>query len=167
VTLSRTILSVILLIYVIQAFFLPWKDIAVLLGGLFMITVVLVIKSNEIAKISLFLFGIFYIIDLLISGVSRWTLIFCTIGLILSYELIEYSLHHDVQVEDDLLHSVLMTSHAWFLVKMTGSMIIFSWIALLIFERISVQVSENIYVNIVVFCALFLGILYLLKDTSQ
>jgi hypothetical protein len=157
----------ILLFYVVQTFFLPWKDITVLLGGLSLVTVLSVMKSSGLARSSLFAFSIFYIIDLLISGMSRWELMVCAVGLILSYELIEYSLHHNVQVEDEHMHAALMKSHGWYLVKLIGSITLLSAGGLLVFERISVQISENIYVNIVVFCALFLGILYLLKDTTE
>ncbi|MBU7042050.1 MAG: hypothetical protein HXS47_00560 [Theionarchaea archaeon] len=157
----------ILTIYVIQAWLSPWKDIAVVLGCLSVIIVFSVIKNSSIARGLFFVFGIFFTINMLISGNSRPWLILYTAGLLFSYELVEYSLHHAVQAEDDQLHHVLMKAHARYLVVMTGCILGGSLGALWIFERVSIQLSENIYVNILLFCTLFFGILYALKYTTR
>ncbi|MBU7042064.1 MAG: hypothetical protein HXS47_00630 [Theionarchaea archaeon] len=156
-----------LAVYVIQAWRSPWKDIAVILGCLSVVIVLSVMKNSGIARGLFFVFGIFFTINMLISGNSRPWLILYTTGLIVSYELVEYSLHHTVEVEDDQLHRVLMNTHARYLVVMTGSILGGSLGALWMFERVSIQPSENIYVNILLFCTLFFGILYALKYTTR
>lgn len=156
-----------LAVYVIQAWLSPWKDIAVVLGCLSVIIVLSVIKSSSIARGLFFVFGIFFTVNMLISGNSQSWLIMYTTGLIISYELVEYSLHHAVQAEDDQLHRVLMKAHARYLVVMTCSILGGSLGALWIFKRVSIQLSENIYVNILLFCTLFFGILYALKYTTR
>jgi hypothetical protein len=163
----RVFLYVILALYVVRAVLLPGKDIALILGGLYLILVSLVMKKSMIAKGFLFLFGSICIIDFLIYGVQAPWLILFSAGLLLSYESIEFSIRHDIEVQDEHLHTALMRTHGRYLFTMVVSVVFLSLGALWFFERVTVYFSENLYVNILLFSAVFFGVLYLLKYTSR
>lgn len=153
--------------YVVRAFLFPERDIAVICGGLYAILVVSAMKKSVIAKVSLFLLGSICIMDFLIYGVHASWLILSGAGLILSYELIEFMIRHDVCVPDEQLHASLMRAHGGYLIMMIVSVVGLSLGVLFIFERVTVMFTENLYMNIVLFSAVFFGVLYLLKYVSR
>ncbi|MBU7033002.1 MAG: hypothetical protein HXS53_10755 [Theionarchaea archaeon] len=166
-TLARVCVYLIPALYVIRAFLFPERDIAVICGGLYAILVVSAMKKSVIAKISLFLFSSICLMDFLIYGVHASWLVLSGAGLILSYELIEFIIRHDVWVPDEQSHASLMKAHGRYLIMMIVSVVGLSLGVLFIFERMTVMFTENLYMNIVLFSAIFFGVLYLLRYVSR
>lgn len=151
----------------VKAFLLPEKTIAVIMAVLYSAVVVTLVLKIELGKYGLPFFGILCVIYFVVFRVPRSWLLLTVTGLLLCYELLEFSFRHDVTVGDVELHKKLMRTHLVYLGAVFTFIAGASFGVLFLFERIAFRFSESIYVNALVFSVIFFAVLYLLRYASK
>lgn len=154
-------------IFLVKAFTLPQLNAAMTMAVLYGIIVVALILKKEEGKYLLPFFGIVCVVDFLVSGVPRPWLILTVTGLLLCYELSEFSFRHDVQVGDEELHSQVMKTHAVYLAVMFSVIVAASFGTLFLFGRVGFRFSDSVYMNALIFSVIFFAVLYLLRYVSK
>ena len=138
------------------------------MGILYGIVVVMTfIIKIDLGKYFLPFFAIFCIADFVISRMSRPWLIVTVTGLLLSYELLEFSFRHDTRTGDEELHNKLIQNHALYLMWIFSIILGASLGVLYIFERTAVLFSESFYMNALIFSSIFFAVLYILRYVSK
>jgi uncharacterized protein involved in response to NO len=138
------------------------------MGILYGIVVIMtLIIKIDLGKYFLPFFAIFCVADFVISRMSRPWLIVTVTGLLLSYELLEFSFRHDILTGDEELHKKLIRNHAFYLVGIFSVILGASLGGLYVFERTAVLFSESFYMNALIFSSIFFAVLYILRYVSK
>lgn len=137
------------------------------MGILFSCVLVALILKSELGKVFLLFFGIACLIYFITFQIPRPWLLLTVVGLLLCYELLEFSFRHDVPVGDEELHQKLMRNHLLYLAIVFSFVLGASFGTLFLFERIALRFSESIYINALVFSLIFFAVLYFLRYTSK
>lgn len=153
----------IMTILLVRAFTLPEKGIAVVMAVFYSIIVVTLILKFSMGKYALPFFSLICVVDFVIARIPRHWLILTVTGLLLSYELLEFSFFHDVDTGNVELHQGLIRRHVVYLAVVFTLITGLSFGVLFLFERITVQFSENIYINALIFSVVFFAVLYVLR----
>jgi hypothetical protein len=152
--------------FLIKVFTLPQVTAAVVMAVLYSGVVYTLITKREFGKYFFPFFGIVCVVDFVISGIPREWMIVSIVGLLLCYELIEFTFLHDVTVGDEHLHRTLVKNHAAYLAVMFTTITAASFGTLFFFGRIGFRFSESVYINALIFSVLFLTVIYLLRYAS-
>ena len=160
---ALTIMTVLL----VKAFTFSGRNIAGVMAVLYSIVVVTAILNIIEGKYAFPFFGIICVLDFVISDVSRSWLIITVTGLLLSYELLEFSFFHNVEVGDEEQHQTLIRRHLLYLTGVFILIVTLSFGVLFVFERISFQFSESIYMNALIFSVIFFAVVFVLRYTLK
>ncbi|MBU7018851.1 MAG: hypothetical protein HXS44_15180 [Theionarchaea archaeon] len=157
----------IMTVLLVKAFTFSGRNIAVVMAVLYCIVVVTVILDIIEGKYVFPFFGIICVLDFVVFDVSRSWLILTVTGLLLSYELLEFSFFHNVEVGDEVQHQILIRRHLLYLAGVFILIVTLSFGVLFVFERISFQFSESIYMNALIFSVIFFAVIFALRYTLK
>lgn len=164
---TRIAAVVLMSVLVVKAFLLPGLAAAGLMAVLYGAVVVTLVLKIELGKYILPFFGIFCLVSFVVFRVSRPWLLLTITGLLLCYELLEFSFRHDAKVGNVELHKKLMRAHLVYLGVVFTLIVGLSFGVLFLFERIAFRFSESLYVNALVFSVIFFAVLYILRYASK
>ncbi|MBU7046317.1 MAG: hypothetical protein HXS54_07740 [Theionarchaea archaeon] len=157
----------IMTVLVVKAFTFSGRNIAVVMTILYSIVVVTAILNIIEGKYAFPFFGIICVLDFVVYDVSRSWLILTVTGLLLSYELLEFSFFHNVDVGDEEQHQIVIRRHLLYLTGVFILIVTLSFGVLFVFERISFQFSESIYMNALIFSVIFFAVIFVLRYTLK
>lgn len=163
---ARVLTLIIMGVLLLKMCTLPVRNIVVFTAVLYSVVAVTLVKRIELGKYFFVMFSILCMVYLVIFRLPRHWLILTVTGLLLSYELLEFFFRHTVPVGDEESHQILIRRHAVYLVVMFSIVLGSSFGVLFLFERVAFRFSESIYVNALIFSAVFFAVLYLLKYAS-
>lgn len=157
----------IMTVLLVKAFTFSGRNIAGVMTILYSIVVVTAILNIIEGKYAFPFFGIICVLDFVVYDVSRSWLILTVTGLLLSYELLEFSFFHNVDVGDEEQHQIVIRRHLLYLTGVFILIVTLSFGVLFVFERISFQFSESIYMNALIFSVIFFAVIFVLRYTLK
>lgn len=157
----------IMTVLLVKSFTFSGRNIAGVMAILYSIVVVTVILNINEGKYAFPFFGIICVLDFVVFEVPRSWLIITVTGLLLSYELLEFSFFHNVDVGNEEQHQTLIRHHILYLTGTFILIITLSFGVLFVFERISFQFSDSIYMNALVFSVIFFAVIFVLRYTLK
>lgn len=163
---ARAIVLILMGVLLLKVCTLPAGNVAVVVAVLYSVVAVTLVKRIEMGKYIFVLFSILCVIYLIIFKIPRHELILTVTGLLLSYELIEFFFRYTIPVGDEEKRQILIHRHALYLVVVFSVVLGSSFGALFLFERVAFRFSESIYVNALIFSAVFFAVLFLLRYAS-